>query len=173
MEFDHPQNHKNSWFALNVAQAAIEKQPAIRLLMAGAGDHSRYELESRIEAWGLKDKLRLIGVRKDIPRLMRAADVLFFPSRQEGLGMVAVEAQAAGLPVLASIAVPRECVVIPELYNALPLDEPIELWAATLLEIITKPRTPLGLCRRALESSPFSIANSARRLEEIYSSAQQ
>ena len=172
-EFEHPQNHKNSWFALNVVRAAVERQPSVRFLMAGAGEHSRQDLESRIESWGLKDNLRLIGVRKDIDRLMRAADVLLFPSRQEGLGMVAVEAQAAGLPVLASTAVPRECVVIPELYTALALDEPIELWAAALLQIMTKPRPPLEHCRRALESSPFSIANSARRLEEIYSSTQQ
>lgn len=173
MEFDHPQNSKNSWFALNVVRAAMEKQPSIRFLMAGAGERSRQDLERCIESWGLKDNLRLIGVRKDIDRLMRAADVLFFPSRQEGLGMVAVEAQAAGLPVLASTAVPRECVVIPELYSALALDEPIELWAAALLQIMTRPRPPLELCRRALESSSFSIENSARRLEEIYGSAQQ
>jgi glycosyltransferase EpsF len=173
MEFDHPQNHKNSWFALNAVRAAMEKQPSVRLLMAGAGDQSRQELESQIERWGLNDKLRLIGVRKDIARLMRAADVLFFPSRQEGLGMVAVEAQAAGLPVLASTAVPRECVIVPELYNALALGEPIELWVATLLQIMTKPRPPLELCRRALETSAFSIANSARRLEQIYSATQQ
>jgi glycosyltransferase EpsF len=173
MEFEHPQNHKNSWFALNVVRAAVEKQPSVRFLMAGAGENSRQDLESCIESWGLKDNLRLIGVRKDIDRLMRAADVLFFPSRQEGLGMVAVEAQAAGLPVLASTAVPRECVVIPELYAAVALDEPIELWAAALLQIMTKPRPPLELCRRALESSPYSIANSARRLEEIYSTTQQ
>jgi glycosyltransferase involved in cell wall biosynthesis len=168
MEFDHPQNHKNSWFALNVLRAAIEKQPSVRLLMAGAGDDSRQELESRIERWGLKDKLRLIGVRMDVARLMRAADVLFFPSREEGLGMVAVEAQASCLPVLASTAVPRECVVIPELYDALPLSEPIEVWAAALLGALAKPRLPLEFCRRALGSSPYSIANSALRLEEIY-----
>jgi glycosyltransferase involved in cell wall biosynthesis len=173
MEFEHPQNHKNSWFALNAVRAAVERQPSVRFLMAGAGENSRQDLESCIESWGLKDNLRLIGVRKDIDRLMRAADVLFFPSRQEGLGMVAVEAQAAGLPVLASTAVPRECVVIPELYTALALHEPIELWATALLQIMTKPRPPLELCRRALESSPFSIANSTRRLEEIYSSTQQ
>src|SRR5947209_16132756 len=101
--------------------------------MAGAGEQARRELECQIECWGLKDKLRLIGVRMDIARLMRASDVLFFPSRQEGLGMVAVEAQATGMPVLASTAVPRECVVIPELYDALPLGEPIELWAEALL----------------------------------------
>ena len=173
MEFEHPQNHKNSWFALNAVRAAVEKQPSVRFLIAGEGEHSRLDLESRIESWGLKDNFRLIGVRKDIDRLMRASDVLFFPSRQEGLGMVAVEAQAAGLPVLASTAVPRECVVIPELYSALTLDEPIELWAAALIQIMAKPRHPLELCRRALESSPFSIADSARRLEEIYKSTRQ
>jgi glycosyltransferase EpsF len=173
LEFDHPQNHKNSWFAVNVVRAAVERQPSVRFLMAGAGDCPRQELESYIEQWGFKDKMRLIGVRNDVARLMRAADVLFFPSRQEGLGMVAVEAQAAGLPVLASTAVPRECVVIPELYSALALDEPIDRWATALLQIMTKPRPPLELCRRALESSPFSIANSARRLEEIYGSTQQ
>jgi glycosyltransferase EpsF len=173
MEFEHPQNHKNSWFALNVVRAAADRQPSVRFLMAGAGESSRQDLESRVESWGLRNNLRLIGVRKDIDRLMRAADVLFFPSRQEGLGMVAVEAQAAGLPVLASTAVPRECVVIPELYSVLALDEPIELWAAALLQIMTKPRLPLEFCRRALESSPFSIANSARRLEEIYSTTCQ
>src|SRR4029077_8382126 len=97
--FDHLRNQKNSWFALNAVRAAIEKQPSVRLLMAGAANHSKQELERRIERWGLEDKLRLIGIRQDIPRLMRAADVLIFPSRQEGLGMVAVEAQAAGLPV--------------------------------------------------------------------------
>jgi glycosyltransferase involved in cell wall biosynthesis len=172
-EFGHPKNQKNSWFALNAARAATEKQPSVRLLMAGAGNHSRLELESRIERWGLKDKLRLIGVRQDMARLMRAADVLLFPSRDEGLGMVAVEAQAAGLPVLASTAVPRECVVIPELYDALPLGKPIEIWADALLRIMNKPRSPLEFCRRAVESSPFAIANSARRLEQIYSAIQQ
>lgn len=168
LEFDHPQNHKNSWFALNVVRAAFEKDSSVRLLMAGAGDDSQKELDCRIHDWGLHDQLRLTGVRNDIPRLMRAADLLFFPSRQEGLGMVAVEAQAACLPVLASTAVPRECVVVPDIYDALPLSELIDLWADTLLKRIAKPRPSLDFCRSALESSAFSIVNSSRQLEQIY-----
>jgi glycosyltransferase involved in cell wall biosynthesis len=171
LQFDHPQNHKNSWFALNVVRAALESQASIRFLMAGAGERERQELEHRVKDWGLADKLRLIGIRKDVERLMRAADVLLFPSRQEGLGMVAVEAQAAGLPVLASTAVPSECVVIPELYNALPLSESIGRWANALIEVMTKPRPALDKCRHTFESSAFSIQNSARRLMEIYGSA--
>ena len=105
LEFDHPQNHKNSWFALNVAREAAIKDPSFKMLMVGAGSQKE-TLETRIADWQLSDRLRLLGVRDDIPRLMRATDSLLFPSRQEGLGMVAVEAQAAGLPVLASASVP-------------------------------------------------------------------
>lgn len=167
MEFNHPQNHKNSWFALHVAKTALEIDRTVRLLMAGAGD-SRTQLEDRITDWGFQKQLRLLGVRKDMPRLMRAADVLLFPSQQEGLGMVAVEAQAACLPVLASTAVPRECVVIPELFDALALHEPIDLWTKTLLKKIIKPRPAAAFCRSALESSAFSILNSARNIEKVY-----
>ena len=168
LEFDHPQNHKNSWFAVNVARAALEIEPRLRLLMVGAGDRERKELERRICEWGLLGKLNLIGVRRDVPRLMHAADLLLFPSRQEGLGMVAVEAQAAGLPVLASTAVPEECIVIPELYRAMSLEQPIELWARALVDIPRKCRPSLDVCRQAIERSDFSIVNSARRLVQIY-----
>lgn len=170
LELHHPQNQKNSWLALNIARVALVKNPAVRLLMAGAGDEARTEMERRVREWGLHEKLRLIGVRQDISRLMRAADVLLFPSAQEGLGMVAVEAQAACLPVLASTAVPREAVVVAQLYDALSLDDPLESWADALLRSMAKPRLPLDVGRRALEVSAFSITNSARQLEAIYRS---
>jgi glycosyltransferase involved in cell wall biosynthesis len=82
--------------------------------------------------------------------------------------MVAVEAQAASLPVLASTAVPGECVVVPELYHARPLGVSVEEWAEALLEILAGPRVPLERCREALSASQFSIERSATRLEAIY-----
>jgi glycosyltransferase involved in cell wall biosynthesis len=168
LEFDHPQNHKNSWFALNVLRVALEREPSVRLLMAGAGDDSRKELNRHIQNWGLQNKLRLIGIRKDIPRLMRAADMLFFPSREEGLGMVAVEAQAAGLPVLVSDAVPREAIVIPELVTSLRLSAPIGHWADVLLETLSTPRKPAEAYRSAMQASDFSIDKSVGNLLRLY-----
>ena len=169
LEFAHPQNHKNSWLALNIVRVALEKDPLVRLIMAGSGA-SREALQERIRSWNLADKLLLPGIREDIPTLMRAGDTLLFPSAQEGLGMVAVEAQAAGLPVLASTAVPQEAVVVPELYQALPLEAPLDHWADALLAATIRARPDLATCRAALEASDFSIANSARRLEAIYRS---
>jgi glycosyltransferase EpsF len=168
LDYGHVQNHKNSWFALNIVRIAAERDHSLRYLMAGAGDAPRSAMEQHVRSWGMEDNLRLIGVRNDVPRLMRAADVLLFPSVEEGLGMAAVEAQAAGLPVLASTAVPREAIVVPELYNTVALDQPLEIWANTLRRVVAQKRPSIEKCRRTLENSEFSITNSARHLAEIY-----
>ncbi len=167
LEFGHPQNHKNSWLALNIAREAAIRDPAVHLIMAGDGA-SRDELIRHVRSWGLESRLVLTGIRDDIPALMSAADTLLFPSAQEGLGMVAVEAQAAGLPVLASSAVPDEAIVIPELYCALGLDAPVSQWAQTLLHSLEMPRMDVAASRAIFENSDFAIANSARKLESIY-----
>jgi len=168
LSFNDPQNHKNTWFAVNVVRLAIARDSSVRYLVAGAGDEQRAALERHISDWRLEDKVRFIGVRHDIPRLMRAADLLLFPSVEEGLGMVAVEAQAAGLPVLASTAVPRECIVVPKLYMSMPLGESLDNWAVAVLDHAVRQRPPLDYCRRELQNSDFAIENSARNLLRIY-----
>ena len=170
LEFEHPQNHKNSWLALNVVKAAAEKDKSVCLLMAGDGVPQRLKMQRHIDSWGLSNRFRLLGVRTDMPRLMRAADMLFFPSNQEGLGMVAVEAQAAGLPVLASDAVPIAAKIMPELYRALPVHASLADWTDALFATLNTPRAAMDTARRAVQASDFSIENSADRLSRIYGS---
>jgi glycosyltransferase involved in cell wall biosynthesis len=126
-----------------------------------------------MEAAGAGDRIAFAGVRRDIGRLMAGADALFFPSRAEGLGMVAVEAQAAGLPVLASTGVPRECVVIPGLVRFLDLDVGPAVWRDALLAMLRTPRPDATEANRQVAASPFAIANSARSLAELYGSARR
>ncbi len=168
LEYTHPQNHKNSWLALNIAREAVLRDPSVRLIMAGDGP-SRPALLAQVRDWGMADQLAIAGIREDMPALMGAADALLFPSAQEGLGMVAVEAQAAGLPVLASSAVPVEAIVIPELFHALSVEAPVTQWVDALLRVATGPRADAATCRARLAASDFSIANSARKLEALYS----
>src|ERR1019366_7597936 len=91
-------------------------------------------LEGHIAIAGAEGRIRFAGIRKDIERLMLASDVLLFPSRGEGLGIVAVEAQAAGLPILLSDTVPRECVVVPELVRFQKVEAGEAVWADDLLQ---------------------------------------
>jgi glycosyltransferase involved in cell wall biosynthesis len=113
------------------------------MVMAGAKDFIRDAFQALIDQKGLTDRVRLLGIRKDMPHLMMAADLLLFPSRAEGMGMVAVEAQAAGLPVLASNAVPDEVVVLEELVRFVSLDAPFALWAGMLAKMMQQ-RRPRG-----------------------------
>jgi len=162
-------NQKNPSFALEVAKACIAKDPHVRFLMAGGGEEAKIDLEKIVSMWGLQESIHIIGPRSDIPRLMSGSDLLLFPSVGEGLGMVAVEAQAAGLPVLASNTVPRECQVIPGVVVFKSLDiGPLE-WAIEALSILSVVRPNVAICNEIVKNSPFSIENSANSLMKIYS----
>jgi glycosyltransferase involved in cell wall biosynthesis len=81
--------------------------------------------------------------------------------------MACVEAQAAGLPVLASDAVPRECVVVPELVHFEKVAAGEEVWASKLLHLAKDPHTNLEANRR-VAGSAFSIESSALALMQLY-----
>ncbi|MEJ8572823.1 glycosyltransferase [Microbaculum marinum] len=164
---DHPRAHKNSGFAASIAIEACRRDPDLHVLFAGSPSAGTPILEGRIAEASLSGRIRLLGVRADVPRLMLASEVLLFPSRGEGLGMVAVEAQAAGTPVLASTAVPRECVVVPELVTFLDLDAGVDRWATDLLRL-ARSEACRGGANAAVSESAFAISNSARTLVALY-----
>jgi glycosyltransferase EpsF len=161
-------NQKNPDFALEVAKECIVKDPSICMLMAGSGDEIRKIFEYRVKDWGLSKNIRLIGPRSDVPRLMLGSDLLLFPSLCEGLGMVAVEAQAAGLRILASDSIPHECAVVPGMVEFLPLNAGFSVWADTAIRLVSSPPLDPSTCNLAVKNSPFSIVNSAAHLFRLY-----
>src|SRR5439155_4702985 len=148
----HPQNHKNSGFAVSVGIECARRDPRVRMRLAGSPSPAVPILEDRIATAGLEGRIQFAGIRKDIERLMLASDVLLFPSRGEGLGMVAVEAQAAGLPVLVSNAVPRECVVVPELVRFRNVAAGTAQWVSDLLHLAEQPRNVLSANQQIAKS---------------------
>jgi glycosyltransferase involved in cell wall biosynthesis len=60
------------------------------------------EMRRRLSTQNGRARVKFLGYRKDIPRLMAAADVLVHPARSEGFGLTLVEAMAAGLAVVAT-----------------------------------------------------------------------
>ncbi len=161
-------NQKNPAFALEVGRICASEDPAVQLLVVGDGEEIRSQLEADVKSWGLENRIRFAGLRSDVPRLMLGADLLLFPSIAEGLGMVAVEAQAAGLRVLASDTTPRECVVIPDAVEFLSLDEGAAQWAAAVKRNLELPLPDRQKWNAAVRCSAFSIENSAATLLNIY-----
>lgn len=163
-------SHKNPMFALQVFERAIEIQPNLRMLFVGEKGPMHQFLMERVNERNLTQAVKFIGIRHDIARLMLGSDALLFPSSAEGLGMVAVEAQAAGLRVLASDTTPKECVAVPGLVTFLSLSAPPEVWAEHLTKLISISPPDLRSANAAVAASPFSIPTSARQLLEIYAS---
>lgn len=74
---------------------------AARFVLAGEGSY-RPAVERLIAEHRLSEQVMLLGVRSDIPALLRAADLFLFCSRTEGLPNALLEAMAAGLPTVAT-----------------------------------------------------------------------
>lgn len=88
---------------LHVLPAVVDRlsvrYPDIVLLLVGGGEEEQ-ALREQVARLGLGDRVRFLGVRSDLPELFALADVFLFPSGQEGFGLVAIEALAAGLPLV-------------------------------------------------------------------------
>lgn len=86
---------------VDVAARVAALRPETRFVMAGDGE-LRARVEERAAVAGLGDRLRLLGWRRDIPRLMAALDVMVLTSLWEGLPRVLPEAIACGVPIVAT-----------------------------------------------------------------------
>ncbi|MGE4157792.1 MAG: glycosyltransferase [Planctomycetota bacterium] len=80
---------------------AVAAIPGASLLVCGEGP-LRGDLESRVSALGLAPRVRFLGRRADLARLMVSSDLFVLPSLWEGLGRVLLECMDLGLPVVAS-----------------------------------------------------------------------
>lgn len=157
---------KNHAFTLQVAQALRQRGVPFRLRLIGRGSVED-ELRAGIEALGLRDHVFMLGLRTDIPELMRDADVMLMPSHYEGVPLTMVEAQAAGLACLASDRISRETDVGFGLVRFLPLKEPA-IWAKNLVALARQPRPPAAERARVLREKGFDVVRNISRLEEIY-----
>ena len=90
---------KGHRFLLEAAPAVLKRHPDVRFVIVGDGE-LRPELEGRSGVLG--DRVALLGSRDDVPDLLASFDVFAFPSLYEGLGLAVIEAQAAGVPVVAT-----------------------------------------------------------------------
>jgi glycosyltransferase involved in cell wall biosynthesis len=161
-------NQKNHPFAVEVATAMAAHDPNVKLLVAGSGDDALREARQMIDTRRLGESIKFLGHRSDVARLMLGADLLLFPSIAEGLGMVAVEAQAAGVRVLASDAIPRECGVIPDAVTFMSLDLGPDAWAAKARSLLYMPAPDHLQWNDIIRRSAYSIDQSAANLIAVY-----
>lgn len=157
---------KNHPFLLDIFAALLRKEPNAVLLLVGGGE-DMLKIQAKAHALGIAEHVRFLGVRSDVADLMQAMDVFVFPSLYEGLGIVLIEAQAAGLPCVVSDTIPREA-YLTDLVTAEKLSSSVEAWAEKILAKRAIPR----IDRRAeIAAHDFDITTEAVKLQEFYINA--
>lgn len=135
----------------------------IDLVWVGVGDLQN-ECRKIISYNNISDRVHFLDSRNDVNEIMQCCDAFILPSNFEGLGIVLIEAQAAGLPCLASDVVPKlaNCGAV----KYLSLNRTAKDWAVTLCNIIDK-NIKLDVKPEILEE--FSVKNMAKQMETVFS----
>lgn len=123
---------KNQAFLVDVLAELLPQKPDTILAFVGDGP-DRPDVQQHAQELGIGDHILFLGQRTDVNHLYQAFDAFCLPSRYEGLGMVAIEAQVAGCPCVLSDQVPHEADVSGQ-SAFIPIQEP-DSWASEILRI--------------------------------------
>lgn len=123
---------KNPMFTIRVMEELHKLRPELHLIWIGDGE-LRSQIETKIAETG-SNYIHLLGTQKNVNDYLRCADLFLMPSLFEGLGIAAVEAQAANLPCVLSDTIPQQ--VNLGLCQFISLEESPATWAEAICDIL-------------------------------------
>lgn len=160
---------KNHMGLLDIFARISKAIPNAKLLLVGEGP-LKDEVQNQIAAMNMTDRVLCAGVRSDVPRLMSGSDLFLFPSLHEGFGLVAIEANGAGVPVVGS-RIPGLTEAVEDGVTAtLHAPDDNEGMAASSIALLQDKalRAKLGDAGRARVCRAFTRPASAQNLLRLY-----
>lgn len=155
---------KNHKFLVEIFNEILKKNNNVLLMLIGVGEKEE-EVRKQIENLGISNKVLFLGNRSDVYELYQAMDAFLLPSYFEGIPVVGVEAQYAGLTCFFSDKVPEE-VKFTEGSYFISLDESATKWAEKILSIT--PTVSRKLEDKYVQDSIYNIEKSYEELEKLY-----
>ncbi|OLR62927.1 hypothetical protein BHF69_09690 [Anaerostipes sp. 992a] len=157
--FHFQKNHK---FLIDIFEELVKRNSQYHLLLVGQGELEE-EIKKIVKEKGLMKQVSFTGVRMDVENLYQMMDIFVLPSVFEGLGIVALEAQAASLPCLLADTVPP-IVKVNDNVEFLALNQKIDLWADRIEQLIQESDKKW---MNKLEVSEFNIETQVRNFERM------
>jgi len=155
---------------LNAASVVLAQEPRTKFVIVGGG--YREHLEKFVRWYGLQEKVLFTGfmANRSLYQVFRIADVAVFPSLYEPFGIVALEAMAAGAPVVTSDAGGLKEVVLHDKTGTLAFAGNAESLAWAMLNVLRDP-TRAGRLKKAAEArlvSDFDWSGLATQTIAVY-----
>ncbi|GFZ81624.1 putative glycosyltransferase EpsF [Paenibacillus marchantiophytorum] len=158
---------KNHRFLIEIFEELLYRMPNARLVLIGDGP-LRPQIEEIIEQKGIKNRVHLLGRQEDIAAFFQELDVLVLPTFQDGLPMVLVEAQAAGVPCVVSDTLPGEANLKAGFFTYVSLEQEAAIWAQWLMKAIQSDPVPEETRIRAVQQAGYDIKETVLKLEDVY-----
>ena len=171
------EEQKNHFFLIEMFRLVAAERKDALLLLVGDGE-LRSAVEKKVREYHLQEQVRFLGVRSDVDRLWKAMDIFVLPSLFEGLPIVALEAQAAGVYSILADTITRE-VKLTENVEFLPIDTSSQDAALQWKEAIIAHagcRPEEESCRkirRQFQEAGYDIESAAGTLALYYSGKQK
>ncbi|GAB6122621.1 glycosyltransferase [Dysgonomonas termitidis] len=157
---------KNHLFLLDIFSIVARCESSALLVLVGSGGELQKRVKEKVLQLGLKNKVKIMGSRADIPDLLQGMDLFLFPSLFEGLSVAQLEAQASGLKIINSTSVSEEGTIIPELVESLSLKLTAGQWAERVLQSITGYERKNRM--QEITDAGFDINRNAEWLQDLY-----
>lgn len=122
---------KNHVFILDVFCDILKKREDSFLLLVGDGE-LREEIENKADKMGIRSNVKFLGIREDIPDIIKAMDVFLFPSLHEGFPITLIEAQATGVKCVISSVIDKNS-ILSENTLVMNLEDNVEHWSEVIL----------------------------------------
>lgn len=158
--FTLPKNHT---FLIDIFNEMVKQNKKVKLIMVGIGEKEE-EIKQKVKELNIEDKVIFAGFRTDVNDIMQAMDVFLLPSLYEGLPVVGVEAQAAGLPSFTSKDVVTDEVKITKALDFISLDESPKHWATTILNSNLSRKDT----KKEIKKAGYFIEDTAKELVNFY-----
>ena len=156
---------KNHKFLIEIFKKIKSKKSNAKMILVGTGPLEE-EIKNLVKNLNLEEDIIFLENRKDVNNIYQAMDVFLFPSLFEGLGIVAIEAQASGTPIICSDRLPPE-IEISSICKKISLDEPAEVWADEVINIAEKNKIKQDLQQNVIKSG-FDLSNVVKKLQDFY-----
>ena len=155
---------KNHEFLIDIFNEIYKQEKNAILLLIGEGP-LKEEIQNKVNELGLDKNVKFLGQRSDANELYQAMDVFVLPSLYEGLPVVGVEAQAAGLPCFFSSDMTKETKVL-DATQFIDLTENYKKWASRILKQLIKYKRKDTSSKIATYN--FDIIKEAEKLSNYY-----
>lgn len=158
---------------LDTVLRALPSVPGLHLAVAGRAEGTPYPDMARM--LGVQDRVHFLGFRRDMPTLMRAADLFVFPSRYEPCGLVLLEALASGLPVVTARSVGGSDLIEAEAGIVLDDCDDVDALAATLRSLAADAglRRTMGSHARGLAERHSWALMARHYVDQLVTSARE